>query len=332
MAMQLVTFGGLRVVGGTGEFEPLLRQHSRAALFICLAVERRISRESLTTIFWPESDAEGARHALRQGVYHLRKAVGADWIQSHAHELVMSDEVRSDADEFTSALQRGDLESAVRIYQGPFLDGVHLVDLQSWEGWVDTRRARYERAFRKACRELLEAKRAAGDMHGAISTAELWTAREPMEPEAQHRLMEALAAAGQQTEALRHFDAYMRMLAREGLDAPQETLALAERLRMQPAPLPTLRAPAAPPMVSPASRAGHHPRHHAGAGCDRSFRATAAAATMADRGRCGRTRHDLGAMGNAMAGRHAAIAARHDHRGRRAPIHRAWGRGPSLPG
>ncbi len=164
MAIQLVTFGGLHAVDDTGELERLFAQHSRAALFIYLVVERRVSRESLIALFWPESDAENARHALRQGLYQLRKAVGSEWIDSRAHELVVRDDVRSDALDFSHAIEQGDVESAVRLYQGPFLDGIHLVDLKPWESWVDSRRAQYARAFRKACRDLIDVKRGAGDL------------------------------------------------------------------------------------------------------------------------------------------------------------------------
>ncbi|MGH7717511.1 MAG: AfsR/SARP family transcriptional regulator [Gemmatimonadaceae bacterium] len=82
MAVQLVTLGGLHAVDDAGELERLRAQHSRAALFIYLAVERRVSRESLMAMFWPESDAENARHALRQSLYHLRRTLGGDWIDS----------------------------------------------------------------------------------------------------------------------------------------------------------------------------------------------------------------------------------------------------------
>ena len=81
MAIQLITFGGLHVVSDNGELDWLLAQHARAALLVYLAVERRVSRESLIAFFWPESDAENARHALRQSLYHLRKAVGAEWVR-----------------------------------------------------------------------------------------------------------------------------------------------------------------------------------------------------------------------------------------------------------
>ena len=242
MAVELVTFGGLHATTESGDMGWLLAQRSRAALLVYLAIERRVSRESLAAVFWPESDAENARHALRQSLYHLRKSMGADWIDSRAHELVVASHVRADADAFTQAMERGDNESAVQLYRGPFLEGVHLADLHSWETWVDGRRAQYARSFRKASRELLEDKLAARDLAGAIRIAELWTARDSSDDEAQHRLIETLGAAGERAEALRQYETYARMLESDGTEVPDETRALAERLRSDSTPLPPLHA------------------------------------------------------------------------------------------
>jgi DNA-binding SARP family transcriptional activator len=246
LAIQLVTFGGLHAVDDTGELERLFAQHSRAALFIYLVVERRVSRESLIALFWPESDAENARHALRQSLYQLRKAVGSEWIDSRAHELVVRDDVRCDAHDFSQAIEQGDVESAVRLYQGPFLDGVHLVDLKPWESWIDSRRAQYARAFRKACRDLIDVKREAGDLAGALKAAEHWAARDPSDDEAQHRLIEALAAAGERADAIRQYETYARTLEPDGVRPLDETQELVERLRSESAPLPTMRTATVP--------------------------------------------------------------------------------------
>ena len=245
MAIELVTFGGLHILDDEGELDWLAGQRSRAALLVYLAVERRASREGLTTVFWPESDTENARHALRQALYHLRKAIDAEVVESRAHELVVTADVRIDAHDFEDLVARGELESAVRLYRGPFLDGVHLADLTSWESWVDNRRAHYARAFRKACRDLLESKRAAQDMSGAIDIAELWVARDQMDDEAQHRLIETLAAAGESVEALRQYETYVRTMEADGLSPSDATRELGERLRSEPSVLPVLKTASA---------------------------------------------------------------------------------------
>ena len=235
MPVRITTFGGLHVAGDEAELEQLYSRRSRAALLIYLTIERCVSRESVMAMFWPESDAENAAHALRQSLYHVRRLIGGrDWIGTRAHRLVTHGELWTDATAFSDAIERGDAECAARLYGGPFLDGVHLVDRQSWESWVDSRRTRYARAFRTACRQLLDAKLACRHFADAIAVAERWTARTPTDDEAQHRLISALAAAGERAEAIRQFELYARLLERDGLEPPDETRDLVDQLRTRP--------------------------------------------------------------------------------------------------
>jgi DNA-binding SARP family transcriptional activator/TolB-like protein len=245
LSIELVTFGGLHILDDEAELDWLAGQRSRAALLVYLAVEGRVSREALTTVFWPESDAENARHALRQGLYQIKKAVRADWVESLAHDLAVTEDVRVDVHAFTDAIARADLNTAVRLYRGPFLDGVHLVDLTSWEGWVDSKRAHYSRAFRKASRDLLESKRASHDIAGAITVAEHWVSKDRLDDEAQRQLIEALFAAGERTESIRQYETYLRLIAGEGLDPSDEVRALGDRIHSQSVIAPS-HLPAAP--------------------------------------------------------------------------------------
>ncbi len=257
MAIELASLGGLHILDDEGELDWLAGQRSRAALLVYLAVEQRVSRESLTTVFWPESDSENARHALRQSLYQLKKAVRGDWVESLAHDLVVTPDVRADVHEFTAAIEQNDLERAVALYRGPFLDGIHLVDLSSWESWVDMKRARYARAFRQASRDLIQMKLTQGDKRGAINVAEQWVARDRTDDEAQHRLIETLAAAGERSEAIRQYETLERVRESDGLEPPEETRALVERLKSERSLIPSLQTVATNPSevkVTPSPR------------------------------------------------------------------------------
>lgn len=239
MTIRLITLGGLRAIGDDGELDWLPGQRLRAALLVHLAVEGRVSRAALATVFWPDSDEAHARAALRQSLYHLRTVLGEGCLESVSHELRVGPRIQTDARTFAAALDRGDLAAAARLYDGPFLDGVHLVDLQLWEQWVDGRRAEYARRFRRACREWLDARRSAGDLAGALDAARCWAAPDPSDDEAQHRLIETLVDAGERAEALRQYEAYARLLEPEGLRPLDETVELMERARSSTTPWPT---------------------------------------------------------------------------------------------
>jgi hypothetical protein len=179
-------------------------------------------------------------------------------------EVRASASLRTDVHEFTDALAQGHAEAAARLYGGPFLAGINLADLQPWESWVEARRTEYARAFRKACREWVASRRAQGDLQGAIEAAQCWVAPDPLDDEAQHRLIAALADAGERSAAIQQFEAYERLLQAEELHALDETITLIARVRSEGAVGPAIGPiglPSEPPsskqpgQTEPASRA-----------------------------------------------------------------------------
>jgi DNA-binding SARP family transcriptional activator len=100
MRIRLFALGGLRVFAGERELPSLLAQRQRTALLVYLAVERRVSREALLAMFWPESDEENARHALRQSLYSLKRALGDDWLEAQTLELRVTEELECDVGVF----------------------------------------------------------------------------------------------------------------------------------------------------------------------------------------------------------------------------------------
>ena len=95
-------------------------------------------------LFWPEDNAEQARHALRQSVYFLRRALGAKAIVSRGDEelAVAPDQVRCDAWAFEAALDQGRPADAVALYRGELLAGFHISAAPDFERWLDEERGR----------------------------------------------------------------------------------------------------------------------------------------------------------------------------------------------
>jgi DNA-binding SARP family transcriptional activator/tetratricopeptide (TPR) repeat protein len=231
VAIHVTTLGGLRILRDGAELDRLPAQRLRAALLVYMAVEQCASRDTLVTVFWPESSEARARHALRQSLYHLRRELGSEWLQLRTHDLCVSGDIRIDVHDFNAALAAGEYETAAHLYAGPFLGGIHLADLQPWQSWVDAQRVLYARAFRRACREWVDARRRTGDVQGAVDAAQHWLAPDPLDDEAQHALIAALADTGERTAALRQYETYARLLEAESLTPLDATVALIERVR-----------------------------------------------------------------------------------------------------
>ena len=126
---RLRLFGGISLDGPQGPVGGRAAQRRRLALLALVAAEhpRAISRDKLIGYLGPESDAERARHLLRDSLYVLRGALGDDSLLSRTDEIRL-DPARLSCDlwEFREAVARDDPEAAAARYAGPFLDGVFL--------------------------------------------------------------------------------------------------------------------------------------------------------------------------------------------------------------
>src|SRR5690349_17785273 len=124
--LRLNTFGGvsLRPVEGEGAAEDRALPRRGLAVLVLLAAgpEAGVSRDTIVTYLWPESDDERARNALRQTLFTLRRELGAPDLVLGGAELALNPAaVTSDVREFELARGVGDLERAAALYTGAFL-------------------------------------------------------------------------------------------------------------------------------------------------------------------------------------------------------------------
>jgi DNA-binding SARP family transcriptional activator len=137
--LRLQTFGGLTLFRDTENLTGAATQRRRLAILVLLAVagDTGMGRDKLLAYLWPESDAERARHVLNQLLYAQRRQVGDDALFLGRKTLRLNPAViSSDVSACDQALAAGDLEAAVALYGGPFLDGFFLKDaLERGPAW-----------------------------------------------------------------------------------------------------------------------------------------------------------------------------------------------------
>src|SRR6476469_1098852 len=123
--IRFLTLGGLDLRHSVrGELRMVLTQPKRAALLAYLALAdssgfRR--RDTLVSLFWPDSDEIHARGALRQAVNFLRRAMGEGVIISRGEEEIgiSGTGMWIDAIAFESAALSGRHAEALDLYRGP---------------------------------------------------------------------------------------------------------------------------------------------------------------------------------------------------------------------
>ncbi len=260
--VRVEVLGGLRVSQGEVEERDLPSQPTRAALLLLLAMERRITRDEAVAVLWPDRLPERARHSLRQALYELRRTLSEGWLRVNGDTLEATDDLQVDALDFLRQVEARDDDTALDHYPGPFLDGVHLGVGRTFQGWTDGWRSRLERSFRQLCRRVHGARIAAGDPAATLAVARTWASGDPLDDEAQHSLIAALAQAGHRAEAIRHFERYAERIRLElEVEPLQDTLTLVEEIRSgrmeahherrRPAKVPARTDPHAPDHEAP---------------------------------------------------------------------------------
>ena len=231
----LRTFGGLSLENGGRPITGAAAQRGRLAILAVLATANGtgVSRDRLFALFWPDSDIERARGALKQALYAVRRDVAEQELTLGTSELRLNPNViTSDVAAFEGALAAGDLDGAVSRYAGPFLDGIYLKDAPEFERWVDGQRDRLARGYAGAIEGLARAAAERGDATAAVTWTRRLAIADPLSSRIARRLMDALVDAGDPEGAIRHADAHAALLRSElGSDPEQSLLDFAASLR-----------------------------------------------------------------------------------------------------
>ena len=240
---RMKLLGGLCAQHGTHTVERFPTQKTAGLLAIlAFSPGRRFPRERLVDALWPEADPAAGRDRLSQALVWLRRRLepddalrGSVLVADRLSVGLALDAVTTDIAQFESALAvaktrddstgRAALEEAVSFYAGDLLPDVS-------SEWVPAERQRLLNAYLLALDRLSHIHEEAGDPRGALDYARRALLADPLHEEAHRDLIRLLAATGQTTAALRQFQEFKGLLARELDSEPSaETLALAEQIR-----------------------------------------------------------------------------------------------------
>ena len=200
------------------------------ALLAHLAVtERPRPRDALADLLWTGADPDHARGALRRTLSTLRAGVGGDLIEATRDQvrLVKGPTLVVDVDRFRSLRASGDLEQAVEVFRGDFLEGFGVREAPDFEDWARAEGDGLRRELTSALADLAAAREAAGDPAGAIAAVRRWLSLDPLHEPAHRALIRLYAASGDRAAALMQYRECVRTLSRElGVSPLAETTRL----------------------------------------------------------------------------------------------------------
>ncbi len=226
--LEIRTLGGLslRVDG-----EPLEDMGSRKAeaLLVYLAVEGgKQSRHVLTALLWPESDEAHASTSLRVALSVLRRTLG-DYLDISRDMVRIRPEsaVRLDVSDLAWKLARDEIDGALEIYRGSFLQGFTVRGSAAFEDWMRCEQERVRRSIVGALHASTFEEIGAGDYLRALGLTRRLLELEPLDESAHRQCMLLLALSGQRSGALTHFERWCKVLHEElGVGPAEETRVL----------------------------------------------------------------------------------------------------------
>ena len=202
------------------------------ALLAHLALaDRPRPRDALADLLWPDNDIEHARGALRRTLSTLRAAIGPESLETTRDHLrlIKSQDLTVDVDRFRALVTEGDLETAVGLFRGDFLEGFALRDAPDFEDWARNQADTLRRELTGALARLAAGLEETGDYSAALVHVRRWLSLDPLHEPAHRALIRLYALTGDRAAALVQYRQCVRTLSRElGVSPLPETTELYE--------------------------------------------------------------------------------------------------------
>jgi predicted ATPase/DNA-binding SARP family transcriptional activator len=217
--LEIRTFGGFSL-GVDSRTVQDIGSRKAEAILVYLAMEARtLNRNVLKTLLWPESSEEHASTSLRVELSILRKRLG-DYLEISRDAIKLKEGARIylDHSDLMEKLACGQIEQALEIYRGDFLEGFQIRDSAAFEDWMrweqERARASFLRALYAAISTAIESE---NYLKGQIFTKRLLEL-EPLDEIAHRKSMLLLALDGQRAAALGQYET-CRAILQEELEA-----------------------------------------------------------------------------------------------------------------
>ena len=213
--------------------------------YLAAESDRPHRREMLATLLWPEMPEQSARTNLRRTLANLRKVLG-DQEADPPYLLISRQEIQfnegSDAwvdvsafrqqlaERHDPAISSAQLQEAITLVRGPFLEGFTVKDSLSFEEWALLSREQLNLQTLDVLQQLADDYEGQGAFDKGLEFARKQLEIEPWREEGHRQVMRLLALSNRRTAALNQYESCRQILADElGVDPEPET----EQLYMQ---------------------------------------------------------------------------------------------------
>ena len=241
------------------------RRRSRALLYYLVCTQAPQPRERLLTLLCGDVDEESARRTFKTLLAEVRGLLrgldaSIEWIINDGDQLKLNPRaplwLDTEIFEKVTALTSRNLNQAIDLYRGSFLDGFFLKDAADFEAWIRSARDHFHRLYLTTLRHLAELYESENQLEQAITCAQMLLTTDPLLEEAYARLMHLYWVTDNRVEAIRQYERLCAVLAQELAVKPSSsTQALYKQIMLQrawspPSPISPLIGPQKEPEAS----------------------------------------------------------------------------------
>lgn len=115
------------------------------ALFYYVCINKKVSREEATNMFWSDSSEETARKNLRDALYKIKASINEDIFSTDKSVIEFSDNFIIETD-----IDHIDDSNAINFYTGDFLFNFSVKNCYEFENWIQEKRNQYKDVYIKS--------------------------------------------------------------------------------------------------------------------------------------------------------------------------------------
>ena len=237
--LEINTFGGLTIKINGRLLTDLGSRKAEAILLYLAAGNQTYNRSTLATLLWPDSAEDMALTSLRVALSKLRRHL-TDYIEISRDAVRMKPgaKVYVDFVDLETKLAIGQVEQALPIYRGDFLQGFHIKDSSEFEDWQRVQQERFHRLVIEALHTAVDSAIVNRDYNRGQAFVQRLLALDPLDELAHRKCMLLYAQDGDRTRALGQYKQCQAALqAGLGVEPSPQTRSLYDQISRERLPL-----------------------------------------------------------------------------------------------
>ena len=244
--LEISTLGSLQITRNRAPVSGFLSDKVRALLvYLAMEQDRPFRRETIANLFWSEQPKSKARGNLRRALANLRQVIDDEngrflHVTRQTLQFNAASPACVDAVQFAKLLGQPEptlaqMETAVALPNGRFLDGFSVDDSMMFEEWALLKREEIQRQLLQTLHRLTTYYEAHHQPETAVRYAWQQVNTEPWYEPGQRQLLRLLVQTHQRSSALVHYEQFRSNLRAElGVEPEPATRRLYEQIRDTP--------------------------------------------------------------------------------------------------